>query len=108
MSIITKVLMRSSAIALTVMIIKFPTSTNAQNDALESVELDRVQLREETSWNFPSEAETISIKDNLNILEEYSISESSGSDVKLVKKNYPWSNRENIEEYFLEVEIYDY
>ena len=62
-------------------------------------------------WNFVSEEETKSIQDNLNQLEDYSIMNSSDSDLRLVEEDPRWrqqGERPNYPDYSLETDVYDY
>ena len=81
---------------------------NAQTRITES-NPENWELREKSDWTFSSENESISIKDDLEELEEYSISEpSTETDLEIPEEAPKWVNRGDVEDYSLEVEVYDY
>ena len=67
------------------------------------------ELKEKTDWTFSSENESISIQDDLEELEEPSISEpNTETDLEISEENRKWGNRGDVEDYSIEVEVYDY
>lgn len=67
------------------------------------------KLEEKTDWNFSSENESISISDDLEGLEEYSISEpNTETDLAIMEEERKWGNRGDVEDYSIELEVYDY
>ncbi|MEL7418594.1 MAG: hypothetical protein AAGK10_08460 [Cyanobacteria bacterium J06555_3] len=85
-------------------------AVNAQTKTSDSFEFEQLQTGEDVNWSFSSEAETISIQDNLQQLTELSISDSNDSDVRLVDENDSrvWGNRGDKEAYSFEAEVYNY
>lgn len=71
--------------------------------------LEDVEAGENLNWGFTSENESISVKDDIQELENYRISESSSEeDIELIEDTRKWGNRGDIEDYSVEVEVYDY
>ena len=100
--------MRLSAIALGIIVVNlFTLPTNAQTNTSESFNFEEISVGENTDWNFTSENETISVEDNIKNLEDFDISNSNDSDVRLIEKR-GWGNREARPEYSVETTIYDY
>jgi hypothetical protein len=89
----------------------YSSPLNAQTNTLKDNMFENIEAGEE-GWNFLSEEETISIQNNLNQLEDYSILDSSfDSDIQLMKESWRWrnqGNRPNYPDYSLETEVYDY
>ena len=89
----------------------YSSPIHAQTRTLNNTMFDNIEAGEE-GWNFISEEETISIQDNLNQLEDYSIINSnSDSDLRLIEQNRRWSKqgeRPNYPDYSLETDVYDY
>lgn len=82
----------------------------AQTRTLRDSMFQNIEAGEE-GWNFISEEETKSIQNNLNQLEDYSIMNSSDSDLRLVEENRRWrqeGQRPNYPDYLLETDVYDY
>ena len=84
---------------------------NAQTQTSNNTMFENIEAGEE-GWNFISEEETISIQDNLNQLEDYSIFNSEfNSDIRLIEENQRWldgGERPNYPDYSLETDVYDY
>ncbi len=95
------------AIALTSLLTGIYTlPLNAQITTLKDNSLEGIEAQT-FDWNFISE-ESMSIKDNIQELGEYRISESDAEiDLELVEEK-KWGNRGDVEDYSIEVEIYDY
>ena len=89
----------------------YSSPLNAQTRTIKDTMLQNIEAGEE-GWNFISEEETISIQDNLNELEDYSILDSnSDSDVRLIEEDRRWrkeGERPNYPDYLLETDVYDY
>lgn len=81
---------------------------NAQTSTSEHDFLEDIKAGNNGDWNFSSENESISIKDNINKLEEYNFSEVDSIDVQLTEENRRWGNRGRAKDYSIEAEIYDY
>ena len=99
------------AIALGFIVINYSLPLNAQTRTSNKTMFENIEAGEE-GWNFISEEETISIQDNLNQLEDYSIYNSEfDSDIRLIEENQRWldgGERPNYPDYSLETDIYDY
>ena len=77
---------------------------HAQSDILKGIETD-----ENLNWTFTSEREPITVKDDIRELEQYSVSESDPEvDLELTEESPKWGNRGDVEDYSVEVEVYDY
>ena len=88
----------------------YSSPLNAQTRTLNDAMFQNIEAGEE-GWNFISEEETKSIQDNLSQLEDYSIMNSSDSDIRLIEEDRRWRNqgeRPNYPDYSLETDIYDY
>lgn len=81
---------------------------NAQTSTSEHDFLEDIKAGTNVDWNFSSENESISIKDNINELEEYNLSEVDSIDVQLTEENRRWGNRGQARDYSIEAEVYDY
>ena len=104
-----KLAMRRSAIALGIIVVNFSAlPTKAQTYTSESFNFEEISVGENTEWNFTSEDETISVEDNIKNLEEFEISESDDSDVRLVEEKGKWGNRGARSDYLIKTTIYDY
>lgn len=105
MSNIYQRMMRLTAIAIGSLLASiYSLPLNAQSTILEDIETD-----ENLNWTFTSEKEPISVKDDIRELKTYSISdEENGTDLQLTEENPKWGNRGDVDDYSLEVEVYDY
>ena len=84
---------------------------NAQTDTRGDIFLEDIEAGEEVNWNFSSEDESTSIKDDIKGLGEYSSSETESEteiDLELVEEDSRWGNRGDAEDYSIEAEFYDY
>ena len=92
----------------TLLTITYGLPLNAQTRITKS-NPENWELREKTDWTFSSENESISIQDDLEELEEYSIAEpNTETDLEISEENRRWGNRGDVENYSIEVEVYDY
>ena len=100
----------SSAIALGLIFLNLNgLSLNAQTNTSEYSFLEDIEAGVNVDWHFPSENESISVKDDIKELEGYSISESDPeADVQIIEENRRWGNRGDVEDFSLEAEFYDY
>ena len=80
----------------------------AQTEPSQSLEFERIQVGEDTDWEFKGENESISVEDDLEQLQDYSISGSEESDVRLTESERRWGNRGDAEDYTIETEVYGY
>ena len=85
----------------------FSLSVGAQTDP-NTFEFDKIEVGEDTDWEFKSENESVSVQDDLENLKEYSISGSDDSEVRLTEEERRWGNRGDGREYSIETEVYDY
>ncbi|MGK7951256.1 MAG: hypothetical protein AB4368_21350 [Xenococcaceae cyanobacterium] len=82
---------------------------NAQTNTSEYEVLNNIETEENIDWSFSSEDESISIKDDLKELGDYSISESElEEDLELTEEDPKWGNRGDVEDLSIEAEVYDY
>lgn len=105
----------SGAIAFGTIVASFYTlPSNAQSTTAESFNFEKITVGNENNWNFSSEDETVSIRNNLKQLEEYNISGVENFDVRLIQanrrrlRNPPWGNRGYRPYYSLEDRIFPY
>ena len=98
-----------SAIALGTIAVSFATlPTKAQSNTSESFNFEQIDVEEEIEFDFLGENETISVEDELQNLEEYSISESDDFDGKLIEENKNRANKGAQPRYRVNTEIYSY
>lgn len=86
----------------------FSLSVVAQADPNASFEFDKIEVGEETGWEFKSENEPISVQDDLKDIQEYSLSDSEDNDVQLLREERRWGNRGDVRDYSIETEVYGY
>ncbi|MDJ0534899.1 MAG: hypothetical protein QNJ70_20860 [Xenococcaceae cyanobacterium MO_207.B15] len=80
---------------------------NAQNNTSEDHFLGGIEVERNEEWNFTSEDKFSSIKDNIQELEEYSISELDlEADTQLIEEE--WGNRGEVENNAIKLEFYEY
>ncbi len=92
----------------TLLTITYDLPLNAQTRTTQS-NTENWELREKTDWTFSSENESISIQDDLEELEEYSIYEpNTETNLEISEENIRWGNRGDVENYSIEIEVYDY
>ena len=97
-----------SAIALGIIVVNLSTlPSNAQSMTADSFNFDEIDAGGKGNWNFSSEDETASIRDNLKELGEYDISGGENFDIKLIQRNRRrWGNRGDRPDYSLENRIF--
>ncbi|MDJ0636923.1 MAG: hypothetical protein QNJ34_27340 [Xenococcaceae cyanobacterium MO_188.B29] len=95
------------AIALGAILSTYSLPLNAQTNTSEYDFLKDNTTEANIDWNFSSEEESISIKDDLKELGEYSISEPD-SDTEIVEEEQKWGNRGDVEDFSIETEVYDH
>lgn len=106
----TKTQFGQNAIASVFMVIAslYSLPINAQTTIANADLLQDIEAGEDVNWSFSSEEESISIKDDLEELREYNLSEEEDStDVELTEEK-SWGNRGDVEDRSVEVEVYDY
>ena len=83
---------------------------NAQINRLNNSNiLENIETRDTSDWNFTGENEPATVDDDLKRLNDYDASTSdSASDVQLTEERPKWGNRGDVEDYSIEVEVYDY
>ena len=104
-----------SATALGVIAVSIYTlPSNAQSRTADSFNFEQVTVGNEGNWNFSSEDETVSIRNNLKQLKEYDISGVESFDVRLIRENRRrlgnarWGNRGDRPYYSIENRIFPY
>ena len=109
MSSISFKIMRIQAIALGALItIIYSLPLMAQTNTTEA-NIEDWQINSDTKWNFSSDDESASIKDELNQLREYNSSQPNMErDVELLQENHKWGNQGDVEDYSLETDVYNY
>ena len=101
-----------SAVALAAIAVSFSTlSSNAQSTTADSFNFEKISAGGKGNWNFSSEDETVSIRNNLNQLREYDISGVENFDVRLIQRRN-WRNRRGGNQgdryYYIENRIFPY
>lgn len=102
-----------SAIALGIIVVNLPTLPgNTQSTTADSFNFEEISAGGKGSWNFSSESETASIRDNLKELGEYDISGVENFDIRLIQRRN-WRNRRGGNQgdrpyYFVEDRIFPY
>lgn len=82
---------------------------NAQENPSEYRFLQDIEAGTNTSWNFTSEDESRSVRDEIKELGDYSLSDSDAEvDVRLVEEERRWGNWGNVEDYSIQTEFYEY
>lgn len=97
------------AIAIGTMFGIYSLPLNSQTNTSEYDFLNNIETEENLEWSFSSEDESISIKDDIKELGDYSISESELEEViELSDEDPKWGNRGDVEDLSIEAEVYDY
>ena len=102
------------AIVLGVIAINSAMPANAQSRTADSFNFDEISVGEENNWNFSSEDETVSIRDNLQQLREYDLSDIENFDVRLIRERRRrlgikrWGNRGDRSYYSIDDGFYPY
>ncbi len=99
---------RTFAIALgslSILVYSLPISAQTNND---EVNIEDWNISSDTEWDFSSEDESVSVKDQLKQLGEYNSSQPDPRDIKLLQENHRWGNQGDVEDYSLETDIYNY
>lgn len=96
------------AIALGLVTVNLSSSANAQTNTSDGFEFDKIEVGEDSGWDFKSENETISVQDDLQELKQYSISDSEDTDVRLVEEERRWGNQGDAEDYSIKTDVYSY
>ena len=105
----TRVARSLSAIAIGISIINFPMlKTNAQSTTADSFNFEEISIGDDSGWNFSSEDETASLRDEIQNLGEYNISDTNNFNVKLVQENPAWANKTGRPYYYIENRIAPY
>lgn len=108
MSNITCQTMRLLAIAFgTLITTSYSLPLLAQANTTEA-NIEDWKIHSNSEWNFSSDDESISIKDQLNQLGEYNFSQPDLEDVQLLQEDHKWGNRGDVEDYSLETDVYNY
>ncbi len=101
-----------SAVALGIIVVNFSTlPSNAQSRTADSFNFDDLSAGGKGSWNFKSEDEAVSIRDDLKELREYDISGVEYFDVRAIQRRN-WRNRRGANQgdryYYIENRIFPY
>lgn len=100
--------MRLCMLALGTLIATYSFPLTAQTDTTEA-NVEDWQINSRQEWNFSSDDESASVKDQLNQLGEYKFSQPDlETDVKLLQENHKWGNQGDVEDYSLETDVYNY
>ena len=86
---------------------KFAVS-QAQSTTADSFNFEEISVGDETSWNFSSKDETASLRDEIQQLGEYNISDTDNFNVKLIQENRTWANKGDRPYYYIENRIAPY
>ena len=105
MLIIAQNVVKLSAIALG--LIALTSSVNAQTNNSD-FKFEPIEVGEETNWSFSSEDETPSIKDDMKELEDYSISDTEDSDIRITDEAPRRSNRGELEDFSIDADLFEY
>ena len=82
---------------------------NVQAQTKEYQFLEDIEAGKNVNWSFSSEDETVSLKDEIEALGDYSISNSDVKlDLELSEEDRKWGNRGDAKDYYLEAEVYNY
>ena len=81
---------------------------HAQNTTADSFNFDEITAGGEDEWTFPSENETVSLKDEIQQLGDYNISDADNFSVKLVQENRTWANKGDRPYYYIENRVAPY
>lgn len=95
-----------SIFGLTATILTFPA--NAQTERSQYSFLEGIEAGKDSGWQFSSTSESLSVKDDIKNLEEYSVSESDVTDIELEAESNEGINRRWTKDYSVEAEVYDY
>ena len=104
-----KAVMHLSVLTLGTIALNFATlPINAQSNPSESFNFEQIDAEKDSNFYFISEDETTSIKDNLQELREYDISDTEDGDVRLIEENQQWGNVGDKPDYKIRTGIYSY
>ena len=103
--------MRIYAIAIGILVTTFYSLPILAQSNSKKANIEDWQINSDTEWNFSSEDESASVKDELDRLREYKEYNSQPkleADVELLQENHKWGNQGDVEDYSLEADIYNY
>ncbi|MEM8674797.1 MAG: hypothetical protein AAGF83_13120 [Cyanobacteria bacterium P01_G01_bin.67] len=83
----------------------------AQTARSQSNFLTDIEAGNYDDWEFSSEDESISIKDEITELQEYNLSNLSESEIELegrIVKDRTWGNRGDVEDFSVKTDVYEY
>lgn len=111
----TAKIMSTGAIVLGIIVANFSTlPARAQSRTADSFNFDELSAGGKGNWNFTSEDETASIRDNLQELGEYDISVREDFNIRAIRANRrrlgsrSWANKGDRPDYFVDYEFYPY
>ena len=102
---IARNVVRLSAIALG--LIALTSSVNAQTNNSD-FKFEPIEVGEETNWGFSSEDESPSIKDDIKELEDYSISNTDDTDIRITDEAPRRGNRGELEDFSIDADLFEY
>ena len=104
-----KAAMHLSAIAIGIVVVKLLIlPTHAQSTTADSFNFEEISVGDQNGWNFSSKNETASLRDEIQQLGEYNISNADNFNVKLVQENRTWANKGDRPYYYIENKIAPY
>ena len=112
---ITAKTMYTGALLLGIIVAGFsPLPVHSQSKTADSFNFDELSAGGRGNWNFSSEDETVSIRDDLNQLKEYDISGIENFDIRVIRERRRrlgikrWGNRGDRSLYFIDDRLYPY
>ena len=112
---ITPKTMYTGALLLGIIVAGFsPLPVHSQSKTADSFNFDELSAGGRGNWNFSSEDETVSIRDDLNQLKEYDISGIENFDIRVIRERRRrlgikrWGNRGDRSLYFIDDGLYPY
>lgn len=111
-----KTLTQLGAIALFTIVSSHSLPANTQSRTADSFSFDELEAGGREDWNFPSENETVSIKDDIKQLEneDYDVSGREHFDIRLTRnarrrlRRGRWANKGDVPVYRLHDRIFPY
>lgn len=69
---------------------------------------ENIEVEAENSWEFSSENESISVRDDIRELGNYTVDNSETLGLEINERNNKWYNQNYGRRYTIETEVYDY
>ena len=88
----------------------FPANAETERSQYSSLtNIDTIEVGNDGRWQFSSEAKSISIKDEIAELDDYSIVEAERKlEPKTVVNQARWGNRGDVADFSLDTNVYEY